>query len=128
MKVLTNNQKLSKDKIEVYVAALKEAQIPPDKIVDNIESLLRTQSEVELQKAEIGALSRKQWSKTLLIIISTLFIVTPLFFAENPLAVTAIASLGAVGFATALFDTFGSEAAKFGKTFRNFFQSNDGNK
>ncbi|HBG19301.1 MAG TPA: hypothetical protein DDY32_08520 [Desulfobulbaceae bacterium] len=117
------------EKVERLIFVLKDSGLSPEKIVSEVKSLMEIQAKLEIEKNEnLTAVETKKWHRRLkptLIGLSTVFVLLPLIPGINLLAAYSIASLGAVGFATALYDIYGATAFEAGKGFKDIFQQGE---
>ncbi len=124
---MNENQNLtSEGNTERLIKTLLDMGVPPQDIVGDITSLIDVQSKAERNKLQSQAESeQKRWHRKLkpvLLGLSCIFILLPLIPNTNPIATSSIASLGAIGFATTLFDIFGAQAFNAGRSLKTIFQ------
>lgn len=105
--------------------ALREAEVDPEDVVDDAKSLTRALIEAETSDHQSESARHVRFMKMAMLVISTGLVVLPLFIAGEPILETAIATLGAVGYATALFDAYGERAFDAGKSIARLFQRRD---
>ncbi len=104
-----------------YLETLKTMGLQNEELVEATRVLVKTQVEIEAQKAKNEAIRNKDRLKKNMLLISTVFILIPLIPSINLAAATGAATLGAIGYGTALFEVYGRHAFEAGKSLSDIF-------
>ncbi len=105
--------------------ALTDSEMSAEDISKVIKTVAHSNVMVARTNNEIAKEKTNERNKQIMLGISSVLIVVPLFPGLEALTALSIASIGAVGFGTALFSFYGQNAFEAGMKFRSFFQRRD---
>ena len=110
---------------EGLLASLRNAGVSSDDMFDGLDSLVGSLLEVEDKTTKNESARVGRHLRVAMIVSSTALVLVPILPIENAFAAAAVGTLGAIGYATALFDVYGEKAFEAGRSLHGIFSRSE---